>query len=182
MAEADQVGPTSAFLGSPVSDSGCHLTIAARSTSSRVCAGNDSTRYFRQSRRWLWLSLSTTRSLTFLTGKRLEEYQVNNYFRKMLPRSPHRKDEREAAFRTVQHFPEPFYTPLSSPRGLQLRLASNGLQAACTVGGRLNPPLFRQFVGLSPSEDHLLLLRFGPPKCESTCTASPRERDGRCRQ
>lgn len=32
--------------------------------------------------------------------------QVNNYFKKMLPRSPHRKDEREAAFRTVQHFPE----------------------------------------------------------------------------
>ncbi len=31
--------------------------------------------------------------------------QVNNYFRKMLPRSPHRKDEREAAFRTVQQFP-----------------------------------------------------------------------------
>jgi hypothetical protein len=32
--------------------------------------------------------------------------QVNNYFYKMLPKSPRRKDEREAAFRTVQHFPE----------------------------------------------------------------------------
>lgn len=32
--------------------------------------------------------------------------QVSNYFKKMLPRSPKRKDEREAAFRTVQHFPE----------------------------------------------------------------------------
>jgi len=32
--------------------------------------------------------------------------QISNYFRKMLPRSPKRKDEREAAFRTVQHFPE----------------------------------------------------------------------------
>jgi hypothetical protein len=32
--------------------------------------------------------------------------QVNNYFRKMLPRSARRKDEREAAFRTVQHFPQ----------------------------------------------------------------------------
>lgn len=32
--------------------------------------------------------------------------QVSNYFRKILPRSPLRKDEREAAFRTVQHFPE----------------------------------------------------------------------------
>jgi hypothetical protein len=31
---------------------------------------------------------------------------VDNYFRKMLPRNPRRKDEREAAFRTVQHFPE----------------------------------------------------------------------------
>src|SRR5271170_218176 len=31
--------------------------------------------------------------------------QVSNYFQKMLPRSPRRKDEREAAFRTVQHFP-----------------------------------------------------------------------------
>jgi len=32
--------------------------------------------------------------------------QVSNYFRKMLPRQPKRKDEREAAFRTVQQFPE----------------------------------------------------------------------------
>jgi hypothetical protein len=32
--------------------------------------------------------------------------QISNYFRKMLPRSPKRKDEREAAFRTVQQFPE----------------------------------------------------------------------------
>lgn len=32
--------------------------------------------------------------------------QVSNYFKKVLPRSPHRKDEREAAFRTVQHFPQ----------------------------------------------------------------------------
>lgn len=32
--------------------------------------------------------------------------QVSNYFKKMLPRSPRRADEREAAFRTVQHFPE----------------------------------------------------------------------------
>jgi len=32
--------------------------------------------------------------------------QVSNYFRKMLPRSPRRRDEREAAFRTIQHFPE----------------------------------------------------------------------------
>jgi len=32
--------------------------------------------------------------------------QVSNYFRKMLPRKPRRKDEREAAFQTVQHFPE----------------------------------------------------------------------------
>jgi len=32
--------------------------------------------------------------------------QISNYFQKMLPRSPKRKDEREAAFRTVQHFPE----------------------------------------------------------------------------
>jgi hypothetical protein len=32
--------------------------------------------------------------------------QISNYFRKMLPRSPTRKDEREAAFRTVQNFPE----------------------------------------------------------------------------
>lgn len=32
--------------------------------------------------------------------------QVSNYFRKMLPRKPGRKDEREAAFRTVQQFPE----------------------------------------------------------------------------
>lgn len=31
---------------------------------------------------------------------------VSNYFRKMLPRSPNRKDEREAAFRTMQRFPE----------------------------------------------------------------------------
>lgn len=31
---------------------------------------------------------------------------VSNYFRKMLPRSPKRKDEREAAFRTIQRFPE----------------------------------------------------------------------------
>src|SRR6266849_9575993 len=33
----------------------------ARRTSSGVRAGNESTRYFRQSRRWLWLSLSTGR-------------------------------------------------------------------------------------------------------------------------
>ena len=47
------MGPSSAFLGSTVGDSGCHLTMAARRTSSGVCAGagNDSTRYFRQSRR-----------------------------------------------------------------------------------------------------------------------------------
>jgi len=47
------VGPSSAFLGEPVRDSGRHLTMAARRTSSGVCAGagNDSTRYFRQSRR-----------------------------------------------------------------------------------------------------------------------------------
>lgn len=45
------MGPSSAFLGSTVSDSGCHLIMAARRTSSGVCAGNDSTRYFRQSRR-----------------------------------------------------------------------------------------------------------------------------------
>ena len=32
--------------------------------------------------------------------------QISNYFRKMLPRSPKRKDEREAAFRTIQNFPE----------------------------------------------------------------------------
>jgi hypothetical protein len=32
--------------------------------------------------------------------------QISNYFRKMLPRSPKRKDEREAAFLTIQHFPE----------------------------------------------------------------------------
>ena len=32
--------------------------------------------------------------------------QVNNYFQKMLPRRPLREDRREAAFRTVQHFPE----------------------------------------------------------------------------
>ena len=30
------MGPSSAFLGSPVSDSGCHLTMAARRTSSGV--------------------------------------------------------------------------------------------------------------------------------------------------
>jgi hypothetical protein len=33
------VGPSSAFLGSPVSDSGCHLTMAARRTSSGVLRG-----------------------------------------------------------------------------------------------------------------------------------------------
>jgi hypothetical protein len=32
--------------------------------------------------------------------------QVDNYFRKILPRNPRRKDERKAALRTVQHFPE----------------------------------------------------------------------------
>lgn len=32
--------------------------------------------------------------------------QVNNYFRKLLPRSPKRKDEREAATQTVLEFPE----------------------------------------------------------------------------
>jgi hypothetical protein len=32
--------------------------------------------------------------------------QVNNYFQKILPRSPRRKDKRDAAFRTVQQFPE----------------------------------------------------------------------------
>jgi hypothetical protein len=32
--------------------------------------------------------------------------QVDNYFRKMLPRSPGRADEREAAFRTIQEFPQ----------------------------------------------------------------------------
>lgn len=32
--------------------------------------------------------------------------QISNYFRKMLPRSPKRKDERDAAFLTIQHFPE----------------------------------------------------------------------------
>jgi len=32
--------------------------------------------------------------------------QISNYFRKMLPRSPKRKDERKAAFRTIQNFPE----------------------------------------------------------------------------
>jgi hypothetical protein len=32
--------------------------------------------------------------------------QIANYFRKMLPRSPRRKDKREAAFRTVQAFPQ----------------------------------------------------------------------------
>jgi hypothetical protein len=33
------VGPSSAFLGSPVSDSGCHLTMATRRTSSGVLRG-----------------------------------------------------------------------------------------------------------------------------------------------
>jgi hypothetical protein len=32
--------------------------------------------------------------------------QVSNYFRKLLPRKAKRRDEREAAFRTVQQFPE----------------------------------------------------------------------------
>ncbi|MDR3717991.1 MAG: hypothetical protein P4K98_04265 [Bryobacteraceae bacterium] len=32
--------------------------------------------------------------------------QISNYFRKMLPRKPSRKDERDAAFQTIQRFPE----------------------------------------------------------------------------
>lgn len=32
--------------------------------------------------------------------------QINNYFRNMLPRNPTRRDEHEAAFRTIQQFPE----------------------------------------------------------------------------
>jgi hypothetical protein len=32
--------------------------------------------------------------------------QINNYFRKVLPRNPTRRDERQAAFQTIQHFPE----------------------------------------------------------------------------
>lgn len=31
--------------------------------------------------------------------------EIDNYFRKVLPRKPTRLDEREAAFRTIQHFP-----------------------------------------------------------------------------
>ena len=39
------MGPSCAFLGSPVSDSGCHLTMAARRTSSGVCVGTGNDTY-----------------------------------------------------------------------------------------------------------------------------------------
>ena len=44
---------------------------------------------------------------------------VSNYFLKMLPSNPKRKDEREAAFRTVQHFPQlvDFYIKLKEDTG-----------------------------------------------------------------
>lgn len=42
---------------------------------------------------------------TAIPNAQLRE-QINNYFRKMLPRLPKRKDERQAAFRTVQQFPK----------------------------------------------------------------------------
>jgi hypothetical protein len=45
--------------------------------------------------------------------------QINNYFRKALPKRPGKKDEREAAFKTIQHFPEliDFYIKLKEDTG-----------------------------------------------------------------
>lgn len=45
--------------------------------------------------------------------------QINNYFKMVLPRKPTRKEEREAAFRTVQQFPEiiDFYIKDKEDRG-----------------------------------------------------------------
>jgi len=45
--------------------------------------------------------------------------QINNYFKKALPRKPKKKDERKAAFETVQHFPEliDFYIKLKEDTG-----------------------------------------------------------------
>jgi hypothetical protein len=45
--------------------------------------------------------------------------QINNYFKKVLPRDPKKKDERKAAFETVQHFPEliDFYIKLKEDTG-----------------------------------------------------------------
>jgi hypothetical protein len=45
--------------------------------------------------------------------------QINNYFKKALPREPKRADERKAAFETVQHFPEliDFYIKLKEDTG-----------------------------------------------------------------
>jgi hypothetical protein len=52
---------------------------------------------------------------------------ISNYFRKMLPRSPKRKDEREAAFRTIQRFPElvDFYIKRKEDTGDQAESIAN---------------------------------------------------------
>jgi hypothetical protein len=45
--------------------------------------------------------------------------QINNYFKKVLPKKPKKKDERQAAFETIQHFPEliDFYIKLKEDTG-----------------------------------------------------------------
>jgi hypothetical protein len=53
--------------------------------------------------------------------------QISNYFRKMLPRQPKRADEREAAFRTIQHFPAlvDFYIKRKEDTGEQAESIAN---------------------------------------------------------